>query len=246
MTKTFDINKYIQLKRDVKQYYKDIKLGEQSLYENQSNLFKPLTDVTREQSQAIQDKLTSNQDILKNTLVPLQQRIDELELHSIEEVDKDFAEGEISFLASKKLDLPSVVLKKQTSEETLERIVSINHSIGQAKRYGKITEEEYNKRTSIMKKYKDRIIEGVSTKAVTGSGLLKQKRSRGRPKTKVDAIIYKDYNDLIEKLHNFTSSYKAGNTGVHNYIVEILDELREQKVIGKSEYDNIQSNILSL
>lgn len=259
MTNTFDINKYIKLKQDVKQHYKDIKLGEQSFYENQTNLFKPLSEVTKEQSKAIQDKLTSNQDAIQNALVPfttnIQQRIDQAlpyyekpVTERILDFDQDFTNEEKNYLASQKLDLPSVVFQKQTPNLALDKIKTANLSIGQAKRHGKLTEEEYNILTGVIKKYKSRIkqiMEGLKIPTKTGSGvkLLKQKRYRGRPKTKVDAIVYKDSNDLIEKLQNFTSSYKAGNKGVHNYIVEILDELMKNAIISKLEYDNIHGNI---
>ena len=268
MTNTFDINKYIQLKKDVKQHFTDIKLGEQNLYENQSNLFKPIRDITTEHSKAIQDKIKSNQDTLTNTLVPftttLQRRLDQLENlktlpYYLEEAkstpdsvildfNKDFTEDEKNFLASQNLDLPSVVYGKRTHAQALENIKKFNYSIGQSKRYNRITDEQYNKQSAIIKKYKERINqieEGLKIPAKTGTGikLLRQKRIRGRPKTKVDAIIYKDANDLIEKLHNFASSYRAGNKGVHNYLVEILDELMKQKIISKSEYDDIHSNI---
>ena len=262
---TFDINKYIQLKKDVKQHYNDMKLGEQSLYENQSNLFKPITDITKEQTKAIKDKLTSNQDSIRNTLVPfttnLEQRINQLEnlqalpyyetpieTTRILDFDQDFTDEEKNYLASQKLDLPSVVFQKQAATETLDKIKSTNQSIGQSKRHGKLTEEEYNVLTSVIKKYKSRIyqiMEGLKIPTKTGSGvkLIKQRRSKGRPKTKVDAILYSDSNDLIEKLQTFTSSYKAGNKGVHNYIIEILDELMKNKVITKSEYDDIHASI---
>ena len=83
MKNTFDINKYIQLKKDVKQHYQDIKLGEQNLYENQSNLFKPLSDIATAQSKEIQDKIISNQDAFHNAIVPftsnIEKRIEQLE-----------------------------------------------------------------------------------------------------------------------------------------------------------------------
>ena len=274
MKNTFDIDKYIQLKKDVKQHYNDIKLGEQNLYENQSNLFKPLSDITTAQSKEIQDKLVSNQDAFHNVIVPftsnIEKRIEQLEnlqslpYYQIEEpepkvtpsaprivqlnFDEDFTDAEKGFLKSQNLDMPSTVYEKQTPTKALDKIKTCNLSLGQSKRYGKITDEDYRKNKAIIKKYEERINQirqglKIPSKVGTGVKLLKQKRHRGRPKTKIDVVAYNDYNDLIEKLQYFISSYQAGNEGVYNYIVEILDELMRNNVISKSDYHEIHQNI---
>ena len=58
--------------------------------------------------------------------------------------------------------------------------------------------------------------------------------------------MYNTPEDLIQKLTEFMSAYNAGNSGVYNTIVEILDELLNKKIICKQEYDNIYDNNLKI
>ena len=45
------------------------------------------------------------------------------------------------------------------------------------------------------------------------------------------------------KLNEYITAKEAGNTGLDNYINEILDELLEKKCINKDDYDNIFKSI---
>lgn len=49
------------------------------------------------------------------------------------------------------------------------------------------------------------------------------------PKTQL--IYYDDPNELVTRLNLLISSQNAGNTGVNNEIISILEELRERKCI---------------
>ena len=52
-----------------------------------------------------------------------------------------------------------------------------------------------------------------------------------------------DPMQLVNRLELLQCSKEAGNTGVHNEIVSICDELLRQKVIGKGQYKKILSSI---
>ena len=82
--------------------------------------------------------------------------------------------------------------------------------------------------------------EGVKKKK-----LVKLKRGKGRPRKNPDVILYKRSDELIEKLKEYCAGKEAGNTGVDNYIVSILDELLETKTISKDEYTKIFINIFN-
>ena len=56
----------------------------------------------------------------------------------------------------------------------------------------------------------------------------------------VDVVVFpQDSNALVEMLDLRMSSFKAGNTGLRNEIVGILDELLRQKVIDASSYKKV-------
>lgn len=59
----------------------------------------------------------------------------------------------------------------------------------------------------------------------TGSGLYKDVL----PQTQL--VYYDDPNELVTRLNLLTSSQSAGNTGVNNEIISILEELRERNII---------------
>ena len=51
--------------------------------------------------------------------------------------------------------------------------------------------------------------------------------------------MYKNSDDLIIKLNELVIAKEAGNTGLDNTIISILDELLENKWISKNDYDII-------
>ena len=77
----------------------------------------------------------------------------------------------------------------------------------------------------------------------SGTGLVKPKRKRGRPKTKPDTLLYNNTDQLVQMLQEHIAAKEAGNTGVDNYIVSILDELLRIKAISKDSYDKLYKNI---
>lgn len=64
-----------------------------------------------------------------------------------------------------------------------------------------------------------------SPESKTGSGLYKDVL----PQTQL--VYYDDPNELVTRLNLLSSSQSAGNTGVNNEIISILEELRERRII---------------
>lgn len=71
--------------------------------------------------------------------------------------------------------------------------------------------------------------DSVSTDGSThqGSGLLKQLKSS------VDYVYWNDPNELVDRLRLLIASQAAGNTGVNNEIISIIEELRESGIINQ-------------
>jgi hypothetical protein len=57
------------------------------------------------------------------------------------------------------------------------------------------------------------------------------------------SLMPSDPNALVEMLQLRVASFKAGNTGVRNEIVDISDELRRQKVLNGEEYKKLMLQI---
>lgn len=65
-----------------------------------------------------------------------------------------------------------------------------------------------------------------------------QSKGKGLPLTKkwkkdIDFVYWDDPNELVERLKLLIASRDAGNTGLDNEIISIIEELRESKVINK-------------
>jgi hypothetical protein len=107
---------------------------------------------------------------------------------------------------------------------------------------------QYNSQKKTLEKYKS-----ILTKARVGSELLgkglkkktkklvKVKRGRGRPKGD-QVVYYQNPVQLAQLLLENLAAVRAGNNGVYNTTVSILDELLNIRVITKEEYDDIYKN----
>ena len=92
--------------------------------------------------------------------------------------------------------------------------------------------EEYlrSKRTS---KPTTKAISPSLTKVSATATLLPQKQGKGM------MLMPSDPDTLVEMLTLRVASYKAGNTGVRNEIVDISDELRRQGIIDNASYKKL-------
>ena len=80
---TFDSSNFKKVRDEAKRYYEALKTGEQNFYKDNTELFKPLIDTTKESSKILQDKLTSGEESLTNAIIPfmseLKRRNDQVE-----------------------------------------------------------------------------------------------------------------------------------------------------------------------
>src|SRR5579872_6715786 len=108
----------------------------------------------------------------------------------------------------------------------------------------------YKSQKKTLEKYKELLITTAKGSDLIGEGLkrkkekklVKPKRGRGRPKTNPDIIIYENPNQLVRQLQEDLAALHAGNNGVYNIAVSILDELLRISAINKKDYTEIYKN----
>jgi hypothetical protein len=167
------------------------------------------------------------------------------------DLDNGLNETDIENLQDMSLELPSKVFELSKDpdnnifEETFKQIKTYNKSLSQLTRSDnkKRTEQEkeiFKSRHKTVEKYNNiiRSLEG-SKKFISTP-----KQGKGLKNTQ-DYIIYPytDINELVVKLNELHAAKQAGNTGVHNKIISLLDELLRVKAISKGDYDNLYKNI---
>lgn len=176
------------------------------------------------------------------------------------DLDQKLDTSDVENLQDMSLKLPSEVQKEKTFQDALKAVKSKRHSIGaQLGKVGKqpLSEKErqvFESRKATLEKYKDLIKYAqiaterfqVNKKSGTGFAVCKPKRNRGRPRTRPDPIVYNNPDDLVQKLHEHLVAKEAGNTGLDNAIVSMLDELLRIKAINKDFYDNIYINYFKI
>jgi hypothetical protein len=270
MRQRFNAEEYSKIRDEAKKYFLAKKTGEQDLFTEQSKLFKPIIQSTKELGKSLVSG--QNELIEQIGLVPelMKRNLPQLEfrhsspVQSKSEVDPPVVrvnldgellnETHIENLQDMSLELPSEVYERNSIEETLKKISKVNRSLGQyLGTSSKKTEKEkemYQSQKQTLQIYEKRInalMESKQFEVKHGEGikmkkLVKLKRGKGRPRTNPDVIYYKKPDELIEKLSMYCAGKQAGNTGLDNYINSILDELLETKVISKKDYDQIFKN----
>jgi hypothetical protein len=149
------------------------------------------------------------------------------------DLDSGLNDTDIRNLQDMKLDLPSVVFKNKQIEETLNKIKTVNRSIGQklGKSYDATEKEKviYRSWKETLGNYKQKIQGLEGAKQFVGQG--------------VDVIFYPSIEDLCLKLAEFDAAKQAGNTGIDNRINSVLDELLRTQAISKDVYDALYKNI---
>lgn len=69
------VQRYTQQRENLRKHFLSEKVGKQALYIDQAELFKPIIDSQKETTENIQNKITNNQDLLTNTIVPFTNEI---------------------------------------------------------------------------------------------------------------------------------------------------------------------------
>lgn len=260
-----DINEYKKVKESLRSRFDAERTGDQDIYTEQAKLFQPLINTQEQAVKAIQDN-RSNKDIGLLTK-ELQRRNDQFDLlseqpfyqYEIEpglpaikpsmpakgiEVNLDSGLSDIDKTNLKVMHfkLPSEVFEDKKIEEVLERIKTANRAIGQYlgknSSATKPQKESYQSQLETLKIYKKKILGLEGAQQFVGKGLKKKKTT--------EVILYKNTEDLCSKLEQLNAAKQAGNTGLDNSIVSILDELLRVRGISKNEYDVLYKNILNI
>ena len=101
------------------------------------------------------------------------------------------------------------------------------------------TDQEYNKMLELVNKrnYNSKTTQETRDKI---REVIKQQFGTG---VKTDYVtLPSDPNELVERLEILLASKDAGNTGVHNEIVSICEELRKRKMLTRAQYKQLLSN----
>ena len=169
-------------------------------------------------------------------------------------LDKNLNDTDLDNLQELELPLPSEVYKNNEIEETLLEIQTKNRKLGQFLRVDSTkTEREriiYESQKDTLKKYKGILQSTKEGSKRLGEGLKKKKlvklkRGRGRPMGD-QVTYYENSNQLFRKLDEYITALHAGNNGVYNTAVSILDELLQIKAISKENYDIIYKNYFEI
>jgi len=266
-----DINEYKRVKEALRDRFEVERTGDQDLFREQSKIFQPLINTQEQAAKAIKNGQDINAAAVSNALLPftreLQRRNEQVdllteqpfyrqELQAITPASPEFMKVDLDAglnetdrenLQDMGFELPSLVFKNKTIEETLKNIKTENRSIGQKLGKGPVGQkaeakekEVYRSQKKTLDIYKQMIdgLEGakqfVSTPKKTGKGC----RAGGS-----DVIYYPNVEELCIKLQKLIAAKQAGNNGVNNSINSILDELLRVHAIDKNEYNNLYKNI---
>ena len=233
---------------------------EEKLTENQnatSNVLVPFVNELQKRNNLIEDSqyLPFHNEPLKIQDVP-QSTPEKEKVTDLIDLDQKLDITDIENLQDMNLKLPSEVQKEKTFQDVLKAIKSERHSIGaQLGKTAKLKPSDKERqilesRKATLEKYKNLIkytqiateLFQVSKKTGRGLPICKPKRSRGRPKTRPNPIIYNNPDDLVQKLDEHLIAKEAGNTGLDDVIISMLDELLRIKAINKDDYDKIYKN----
>src|SRR5271169_1525033 len=270
LTPVKDINEYKRVKETLRDRFEAERTGDQDLFREQTKILQPLINTQQQSVKAIKDNQDVNATVVSNALVPLtremQRRNDQVDLlaeqpffqqhlPAVTPISPEFMKRDLDIglnetdrenLQDLSFDLPSIVFRDKTIEETLDDIKIANRRIGQ--KLGKGQEKglkpheknmfESQKRTLEVYKQLIKGLEGakqfVSTPKKTGKGL--------KNKITVDTIYYPNIEDLCLRLAQLDSAKQAGNNGLDNSINAILDELLRVKAIAKDCYNRLYKN----
>jgi hypothetical protein len=259
-----DIGEYTKIRESLRKRFEAERTGDQDLFTEQTKLLQPLINTQEQTEKAIR----GNKDVSLSVLTKeLQRRNDQFDLlseqpfyqYEIEpglpaikaskpakgiEVNLDSGLSDIdkANLKVMRFKLPSEVFEDKKIEEVLEKIKTTNRAIGQYlgknSSATKPQKESYQSQLETLKIYKKKISGLEGAQQFVGKGLKKKKTT--------EVILYKNTEDLCSKLEQLNAAKQAGNTGLDNNIISILDELLRVRAISKIEYDELYKSILHI
>ena len=254
-----DIGEYTKIKASLRKRFEAERTGDQDLFTEQTKLLQPLINTQEQTEKAIR----ANKDVSLSVLSKeLQRRNDQFDLlseqpfyqYQIEpaiqgskpargievNLDSGLSDSDKTNLKVMRFKLPSEVFDEKTIEEVLEKIKTTNRAFGQYlgknSTATKPQKESYQSQLETLKIYKKKILGLEGAQQFVGKGLKKKKTT--------EVILYKSIDDLCTKLEQLNAAKQAGNTGLDNNIISILDELLQVRAISKNQYDELYKNIL--
>src|SRR5271155_3287790 len=149
-----DILEYKRLKDSLRDRFENERTGDQDLFREQTKILQPLINTQLQTTKAIKDSQDVSSTAISNALLPFVGELERREQadslmeqpfyreelpaiaqaspHTVKiDLDADLNQTDLENLEDMDLELPSVVFKNKTVEETLEKIKTENRSIGQ-------------------------------------------------------------------------------------------------------------------
>jgi len=259
-----DIGEYKKIKESLRNRFDAERTGDQNLLTEQTKLFQPLINTHEQAVKAIRGNKDASLGVLTKEL---QRRNDQFDLLSEQpfyryeidpglpalqankpaskprieiNLDSDLTENDKKNLKTMRLKLPSEVFDEKKIEEVLAKIKTMNRTIGQQLGKNSIAtkpqKESYESQLETLKIYRKKILGLEGAQQFVGKGLTRKKTH--------DVILYQSIDDICSKLEQLIAAKKAGNTGLDNNIISILDELLRTKVVSKDEYNELNKNLL--
>ena len=264
-----DIAEFKRIKDSLKDRFESERSGDQDLFREKTKALQPLITSQQETAKAIENKIAeeSANKALLSLATELQRRNDQVDMLAEQpyyhqeipaisgppdaskdimqiNLDNGLNQTDIENLEDMSFELPSKVFENKSIEKTLEKIKKENRSIGaylgKSSKKSDREKEIYESRKKTLKIYQPKI-EAMqkATKELLGA----PERSGEGVKNTHDIIVYSSADDLCVKLSELHAAKQAGNTGLDNTIISILDELLRIKVISKDGYDNLYKSI---
>jgi hypothetical protein len=249
-----DIGEYSRIKQTLRDKFDSERTGEQHLFIEQSKLLQPLIEpliATQQTVKAIQERplplralryplaalqaagseVTSLRSTAESGVKP--EALESKATRAVIKIDLDsgLAYIDIRNLQDMNFGLPSEVFQNKQIEETLNKIKTENRSIGQKLGKGSDATEKdkeiYRSWKETLEIYRQKILGLEGAKQFVGKGM------------KTDVIFYPSVEDLCMRLTELDAARQAGNTGLDNSIISVLDELLRTQAISKDVYDDL-------
>src|SRR5580692_12944698 len=147
MKQAFNVKEYSKIREEAKQHFLNKKTGDRDLFTEQSKLYKPIIQSTKELEKSLKsgqhELIAGQQELIKQTALEQARSLPQLEFHtpegprgikSMKTIDLDgvlVTDAHIENLQEMNLELPSEVYERDIIDITLKKISAMNRSLGQ-------------------------------------------------------------------------------------------------------------------